>query len=65
MYDNCLPVTANNIIIVILFTVIGRQFQVGHRNTLGTAVEAGLTRAFSFAWWTRAQSSHLPTKLLK
>ena len=45
--------------------MIGRQFQVGLRNTLGTAVEAGLKRAFSFAWWARAQSSCLPTKLLK
>ena len=45
--------------------MIGRQFQVGLRNTSGTAVEAGFKRAFSFAWWARAQSSRLPTKLLK
>ena len=66
IYDNkyCLPITANNIIIT-LFAMIGRQFQVGLRNTLGTAVEAGCKRSFSFAWWARAQSSRLPTKLLK
>ena len=63
--NNCLSITANNVIFV-LFAVSGRQlFQVGLRNTLKTAVEARLKRAFSFAWWARAQSSHLPTKLLK
>ena len=45
--------------------MIGRQFQVGLRNTSGRAVEAGLKRPFSFAWWARAQSSRLPTELLK
>ena len=65
IYNNYLPITAHSISII-LFAVIGRQvFQVGLRNTLGTAVEAGLKRAFSFAWWARAQSSCLPTKLLK
>ena len=65
IYNNYLPITAHSIIII-LFAVIGRQsFQVGLRNTLKTAVEARLERAFSFAWWARAQSSHLPTELLK
>ena len=65
IYNNYLPITAHSIIII-LFSVIGRQvFQVGLRNTLKTAVEARLKRAFSFAWCARAQSSHLPTELLK
>ena len=65
IYNNNLPITAHSIIII-LFAVIGRQvFQVGLRNTLKTAVEARLKRAFSFAWCARAQYSHLPTELLK